>query len=193
MAGRLAEDSVAVFQEDAQAQLTRLWRAKGPIGHVYESFYREQAALMVGRAVRHYARTRGRLFQQTWLIERPGAFVSLTPDYVELMEEENGTTFLFRQTRTGRPPAKTPDDDIYALFHAIAAEHFPQARPRVEVLYLSTDEIIELNLSRRTINTRLKHYDDAIAGILSGEFPPEVSDHQCSRCAHFFTCPKAED
>ena len=192
MAGRLAEDSVAVFHEDAQAQLTRLWRAKGPVGHVYESFYREQAALMVGRAVRHYARARGRLFQQTWLIERPGAFVSLTPDYVELMEEANSATLLFRQTRTGRPPAKTPDDDIYALFYAITAEHFPQARPRVEVLYLSTDEIIELNLSRRTINTRLKHYDDAIAGILSGEFPPEVSDHQCPRCAHFFTCPKAE-
>lgn len=193
MAGRLAEDSVAVFQEDAQAQLTRLWRVKGPVGHVYESFYREQAALMVERAVRHYARARGRLFQQTWLIERPGAFVSLTPDYVEFMEEADGATLLFRQTRTGRPPAKASGDDIYALFHAIAAEHFPQARPRVEVLYLSTDEMIELNLSRRTINTRLKHYDDAIAGILSGQFPPEVSDHQCPRCAHFFTCPKAED
>lgn len=193
MTGRLAEDSVAVFQEDAQAQLTRLWSAKGPVGHVYESFYRGQAALMVERAVRHYARARGRLLQQTWLIERPNAVVSLTPDYVELVEEANSATLLFRQTRTGRPPAKTPDDDIYALFHAIAAEHFPQARPRVEVLYLSTDEIIELNLSQRTINTRLKHYDDAIAGILSGEFPPEVSDHQCPRCAHFFTCPKAED
>lgn len=193
MAGRLAEDSVAVFQEDVQAQLARLWRAKGPVRHVYESFYREEAALMVGRAVRHYARARGRLFHQTWLIERPGAFVNLTPDYVELIEDANSATLLFRQTRTGRPPAKAPDDDIYALFHALAAEHFPQARPRVEVLYLSTDEIIELNLSRRTINTRLKHYDDAIAGILAGEFPPEVSDHQCPRCAHFFTCPKAED
>jgi DNA helicase II / ATP-dependent DNA helicase PcrA len=193
MAGRLAEDSVAVFQEDAQAQLTRLWRANGPVGHVYESFYREQAALMVGRAVRHYALARGRLLQQTWLIERPGAFVSLMPDYVELIDEENSATLIFRQTRTGRPPAKAPDDDIYALFYAISAEHFPQARPRVEVLYLSTDEIIELNLSRRTINTRLKHYDDAIVGILAGEFPPEVSDHQCPRCAHFFTCPKAED
>lgn len=193
MSGRLAEGSVAVFQEDAQAQLSRLWRAKGPVGHVYESFYREQAALMVRRAVRHYARARGRLFQQAWLIERPDAFISLTPDYVELIEEADSATLLLRQTRTGRPPANAPDDDIYALFYAIAAEHFPQARPRVEVLYLSTDETIELDLSRRTINTRLKHYDDAVAGILSGEFPAEVSDHQCPRCAHFFTCPKAED
>ena len=79
------------------------------------------------------------------------------------------------------------------LFRSIAAEHFPQVRPHVEILYLSTDEIIELKLSQRTINTRLKHYDDAISGILAGEFPPEVSDHQCPRCAHFFTCPKAED
>jgi CRISPR/Cas system-associated exonuclease Cas4 (RecB family) len=193
MAGRLVEGSADTFQERTQAQLTRLWQAKGPVGHVYEPFYREQAALMVERAVRHYSRARGQLLHQTWAIERPGALVSLTPDYMELREETDGATILFRQTRTGKPPAKTPDDDAYALFYAIAAEHFSQARPRVEILYLSTDEIIELNLSQRAINTRLKHYDEAISGILAGEFPPEVSDRQCPRCAHFFTCPKAED
>jgi superfamily I DNA/RNA helicase len=193
MAGRLVEDAADAFQESAQAQLTRLWQAKGPVGHIYESFYREQAALMVERAVRHYSRARGQLFHQAWTIERPGALVSLTPDYMELREETDDATILFRHTRTGKPPNRTPDDDTYALFYAIAAEHFPQARPRVEILYLSTDEIIELNLSQRTINTRLKHYDDAISGILAGEFPPEVSDHQCPRCAHFFTCPKAEE
>ncbi len=193
MAGRLVEGSADAFQERAQAQLTRLWQAKGPVGHVYESFYREQAALMVERAVRHYSRARGQLLHQTWTIERPDAFVSIAPDYIELIEGADGETILFRHTRTGKPPARTPDDDAYALFYALAAQHFPQMRPRVEILYLSTDEIIELNLSQRTINTRLKHYDDAISGILAGEFPPEVSDHQCPRCAHFFTCPKAED
>jgi superfamily I DNA/RNA helicase len=193
MAGRLAEESADDFQERAQAQLTQLWRAKGPVGHAYESVYREQAGLMVERAVRHYARARGQLFHQTWTIERPDALVSIRPDYMELIERTDGTTVLFRQTRTGKPPTKTPDDDAYALFYAIAAEHFPQVRPRVEILYLSTGEIIELKLSQRAINTRLKHYDDAISGILAGEFPPEVSDHQCPRCAHFFTCPKAED
>jgi superfamily I DNA/RNA helicase len=193
MAGRLAEESADDFQERAQAQLTQLWRTKGPVGHVYELFYREQARLMVERAVRHYARSRGQLFHQTWTIERPGALVQFTPDYMELIESTDGPTVLFRQTRTGKPPTKTPDDDAYALFYAIAAEHFPQVRPHVEILYLSTDEIIELKLSQRTINTRLKHYDDAISGILYREFPPEVSDHQCPRCAHFFTCPKAED
>jgi superfamily I DNA/RNA helicase/CRISPR/Cas system-associated exonuclease Cas4 (RecB family) len=193
MAGRLVEGAADAFQESAQAQLTRLWQAKGPVDHVYESFYREQAVLMVERAVRHYSRARGQLYYQAWTIERPGALVSLTPDYMELVEERGSATILFRQTRTGKPSSKTPDDDLYALFYAITAEHFSQARPRVEILYLSTDEIIELNLSQRTINTRLKHYDDAISGILAGVFPPEVSDHQCPRCAHFFTCPKAEE
>ncbi|MGA9996747.1 MAG: ATP-dependent helicase [Pyrinomonadaceae bacterium] len=193
MAGRLAEDSADDFQDRAQAQLTRFWLAKGPVGHVYESFYREQAGLMVERAVRHYAHAHGQLFHQTWMIERPCGIVSITPDYMELIEGTDGATLLFRQTRTGKPPARTPDDDAYALFYAIAAEHFPQACPRIEILYLSTDEIIELKLSQRTINTRLKHYDAAISGILAGEFPPEVSDHQCPRCAHFFTCPKAEE
>lgn len=192
-AGRLTEDEADAFQASAQEQLAQAWREKGPVGHVYEALYREQAELMLARAVRHYARASGRLFHRTWTVERPAALVNLTPDYVELIEDEDGATILFRQTRTGKPPLKTPDEDIYALFHAVATEHFPQARPRVELLYLSTDEVIEVNLSRRTIATRLKHYDDAIAGILAGEFPPEVNEHQCPRCAHFFTCPKAED
>ncbi|MBD0326922.1 MAG: UvrD-helicase domain-containing protein, partial [Pyrinomonadaceae bacterium] len=110
MAGRLAEESADDFRERAQAQLTQLWRAKGPVGHVYESFYREQARQMVERAVRHYARARGQLFHQTWTIERPGALVSVTPDYMELIGETDGATVLFRQTRTGKPPTKTPDD-----------------------------------------------------------------------------------
>ncbi|MGB9177956.1 MAG: UvrD-helicase domain-containing protein, partial [Pyrinomonadaceae bacterium] len=114
MAGRLAEGSADAFQERAQAQLTRLWQAKGPVGHVYEPFYREQAALMVQRAVRHYSRARGQLFHQTWTIERPDALVSLTPDYMELIEGTDGETILFRHTRTGKPPARTPDDDAYA-------------------------------------------------------------------------------
>src|SRR5205085_8983702 len=46
-AGRLTEDAVGEFQARAQAQLTRTWQEKGPAGHVYESFYREQAALML--------------------------------------------------------------------------------------------------------------------------------------------------
>jgi superfamily I DNA/RNA helicase len=193
MAGRLTEATADAFRESAQAQLTRSWQTKGPVGHVYESFYSEQAALMVSRAVHHYSRARGQLLHQDWTLERPAAYITMTPDYTEFIEAANGATILFRQTRTGKPPIKTPDDDAYALFYAIAAEHFPQARPRVEIFYLSTDEIVELKLSERTVNTRLKHYDEAIGGILAGQFPPEVSDHQCPRCAHFYTCPKAED
>nr|MBA3716132.1 ATP-dependent helicase [Pyrinomonadaceae bacterium] len=192
MAGRLLDGSVAVFQEQAKARLAAWWLEKGLAGHIYETIYREQAALMVERTVRHFSLSRGLLFNQAWTIERPHAFISVTPDYMELIEETNGATILFRHTRTGKPPAKTPDDDVYALYYQIAAEHFPQARPRVEILYLSTDEIIELDLKERTVNTRLKHYDDAISGIIAGEFPPDPSDHQCPQCAHFFTCPKAE-
>lgn len=193
IAGRLSEASADVFQQQGQARLTELWREKGLAGHVYETIYREQAALMVERAVRHFSRARGQLFHQTWTIERPHAFISVAPDYMELIEETTGATLLFRHTRTGKPPAKPTDDDLYALYHAIAAEHFLHAQTRIEILYLSTDEIIELNLKERTIMTRLKHYDDAISGIIREEFPPDPSAHLCPQCAHFFTCPKAEE
>jgi superfamily I DNA/RNA helicase/Zn-dependent peptidase ImmA (M78 family) len=192
-AGRLTEDEAEAFQGGARERLEQAWREKGPVGHIHETFYRGQAALMLERAVRRYSRAGGRLFHRTWTVERPAALVNVTPDYAEMIEEGGGAAILFRQTRTGRPPLRTPDEDIYALFHAVAAEHFPQASPRVEILYLSTDEIVEVKLSRRAVETRLKHYDDAVAGILARQFPPEVSDHQCPRCAHFFTCPKAEE
>ncbi len=177
----------------AHRRLVEVWRERGLAGHIYESLYYEQARLMIERAVHRITRARGTLIEQRWTITRPHALITVTLDHIELVEDADGATLLMQHTRTGRPPSKPPDDSLYGLYYALAAEHFPTARPRVEVLYLSTDETIVLDLKPRTVLTRLAHYDEAIDRILAGEFPHLPSEHACPRCAHYFTCPKAED
>jgi hypothetical protein len=92
-----------------------------------------------------------------------------------------------RRLRTGRPPKKKPDDDIYALYFHGAAQELGAAR--VEVLYLTTDATVEVSMTDKVIGNRLKKYDDAIAGIRAGEFPPKPNDRGCPRCPQYFICP----
>lgn len=190
-ANRLTEIEDATRR--ALARLDEVWIERNLIGHLYESLYREQAWLMIERAVRRIAQARGALLEQHWTITRPRAHINVTLDHIELIEDARGATLLMQHTRTGRAPSKPPDDSLYGLYYAVASEHFPAARPQVQVLYLSTDEVIELDLKPRTVATRLGHYDEAIDSILAGEFPHTPAEHTCPRCAHLFTCPKAEE
>lgn len=178
----------------AETHLANVWRERGATAHIYESLYLEQARLMIERAVRHATNTRGTMLKRDWIITRPHALISVTLDHIELIENGSETTLIIRHTRTGRPPSsKPPDDSLYGLYYTLAAEHFPRARVCIQVIYLSTDETIELDLKPRTVATRTGHYDTAIDSILAGEFPHTPAEHLCSACAHLFTCPKAEE
>jgi hypothetical protein len=44
-------------------------------------------------------------------------------------------------------------------------------------------------MTDRVIGNRLKKYDDAIAGIRAGNFPPKPNDRTCPRCPQYFICP----
>jgi CRISPR/Cas system-associated exonuclease Cas4 (RecB family) len=101
---------------------------------------------------------------------------------------EDGTVVV-RRLRTGRPTDEESRTDIYALYRVAAAEAFPEARIRVETLYLSTDETREVRLSAQTVDTRLGHYDEAIAGIRRGDFPANPNSRDCPRCPYYFICP----
>ena len=44
-------------------------------------------------------------------------------------------------------------------------------------------------MSDRVIGNRLQKYDDAIAGIRAGKFPPKSNERNCPRCPQYFICP----
>ena len=54
-----------------------------------------------------------------------------------------------------------------------------KASARVEALFLTTDETRLVLMSAKVIDNRLEKYDEAIAGIQEGHFPPKPNDRTC--------------
>ncbi len=174
----------------ALAYLARVWEEQGPHGHVYEELYRNSAIALVQRAARRPFTSRGAKTQPQWEVRVPLGRVRFVPDHVEVL---NDGTEIVERIRTGRPTKSEAGKDIYALYVMAARDAEPLVQRRVQVRYLSTDDVEPINLKPRTIKTRLNHYNDAIAGILRDDFSPRPNDRVCPRCPHYFICPLGED
>jgi superfamily I DNA/RNA helicase len=176
------DPSEAVTREQALVRLGESWANIGPADHPYAQVYWNAAVAIVERAVARRA-AGGEVLDADWHIERPDGRIRVRPDHVET----GPAGPVVRRLRTGRPPKSKPDDDIYTLYLHAAAQELGGAR--VEVLYLTTDETVEVSMTDRVIGNRLKKYDDAIAGIRAGNFPPKPNDRTCPRCPQYFICP----
>ena len=175
------EVKTKVSSKDAKTRLDAVWDEIGPVDHPYALVYREAADGIIERAIARRA-SGAELLDADWRIKRTGGQIRVRPDQVERRLDG----LVVRRLRTGRPPKKV-DDDIYALYHYAAAQEFGGAR--VEALFLTTDETKPVPMTDRVINNRLEKYDQAIAGICGGHFPPKTNDRICPRCPQYFICP----
>jgi CRISPR/Cas system-associated exonuclease Cas4 (RecB family) len=126
-------------------------------------------------------------------IKLPHGRVKLTLDHTELVDEGGTTLLLVQRLRTGKPSKSEAEKPIYGLYQAASEQEHPEAERRVQILYLSTNEVKDVALNKKQVDKRLEEYDGAIFGILSGQFHPEPSDRECPRCPHYHICPLAED
>ena len=120
----------------------------------------------------------------------PLGLIRFTPDHVEVLGDGSE---VVERLRTGRPTKNEAGKDIYALYVTAAQAAEPRIRRRVQVRYLSADQVDPIDLQPGPINTRLKHYNEAIRGILHQDFSPQPSERTCPRCPHYFICPLGED
>jgi DNA helicase II / ATP-dependent DNA helicase PcrA len=164
-------------------KLDEVWLEIGPIGHPYEPIYRQTAATLLERI---FSKHLSVVTEETvWEIKRPGGTIRLRPDIIEEKSDE----VVIRRVRTGRAPKKV-DDDIYALYHFGAKQTYGTKSLKVEAWFLTSDEIIPAGMSDKVIGNRLQKYDDAIAAIRAGSFPPKENDRNCPRCPQYFICPR---
>ena len=170
-----------VSHDVAKARLEVTWDEIGPADHPYASVYREAADKIVERAIARCT-SGAEVLEADWQIERPGGRIRLRPDHVERTSDG----IVVQRLRTGQPPKKI-DDDIYALYRYAAEQNLGDAR--VEALFLMSDESKPVPMSETVIRNRLGKYDDAIAGIRAGHFPPKPNDRTCPRCPQYFICP----
>jgi len=100
---------------------------------------------------------------------------------------------FLQRFRTGRPTKKEREKPIYGLLLKAVADAYPEAEPRLQILYLGADYAEDVALNGKQIDKKAEEYNNAILGIKNGEFPPTPDDHKCPRCPHYHICPAAED
>jgi len=161
-----------------RASLDEAWARIGPRGHPWEELYYAEASAILERA---RERWRGSAIEQAeWRVARAGTAIRVRPD---ALERVNGA-LVARRLRTGRAPKAKPDDDLYALYRAGGGPGVT-----VEVLYLTDDRVVPVEMSGKVVANRLGKYDAAIAAIAAGRFTARPSDRNCPRCPHYFICP----
>ena len=189
MGEELASGST-VDEAAALAYLTKVWEEQGPREHLFEDLYRSSAADLVKGAVRRPFTSGGTATRPQWEVEVPLGRIHFTPDHVKVLDDGSE---VVERLRTGRPTKSEMGKDIYALYVTAAQNAEPRVLRTVKVRYLSADQVNAVDLSSRTVNTRLNHYNNAIRGILHKDFAPQPNDRNCPRCPHYFICPSAED
>lgn len=189
----LGEQYRAGRQSGAPAALQKLaetWETEGPRSHPHEPLYLRAAKAMVERASARRRRSVHTPSPQ-WEVGVPHGRVIFEPDDLESLPDGS---VVAERLRTGRPTKsvlKGIFEDIYALY--VVGARQASKTCRVQVRYLSSDDVLPVSLSEKVLKTRLGHYDAAIVGIANSEFSPNVQEHRCPRCAYYFICPVAED
>lgn len=178
-AGRPVEDAAA------QVRLAEHWAAQGPVDHPLAALYLSNAQEMVARLVHRHISLARACPRPVWEVPLSNAIVRLQPDHVQLLDDGGE---LVQRLRTGRISTGEKDRDIYALYQ-LGSRQQPGRQRQVQIASLTDGEVQPVNLTANVINTRIRHYEAAVAGILGESFEPTAGGRDCPRCPHYFICP----
>ena len=185
-------DSVELNEETALQRLDEFWQAADIDAHTYATIYRDRAEEIVRRICRRLEDATispNETARPTYTVKLSNGTVKVSPDAVEIVEENGASTAIVRRYKTGKSPKKAVTDDIDVL-HKLAAENaFPDSEIIVQKIFLTDEAVQEIAVTDRVKTGRIKKYEDAIAGINRGKFPASPSDENCPHCPHFFICP----
>jgi CRISPR/Cas system-associated exonuclease Cas4 (RecB family) len=168
------------------------WNNFGPVGHAYEADYRQDAAAIVRRTLARRSAAGSLLLRPTWLLKTEAGVIIVRPDYVEVNDSPEGRIILIQDLHFGSAPNKAPSNDYFALYAAAAEQTFPSAKIKIQAVYVSNGETFDVNINSDKRKAALRIYQNAIQGILRGEFSPRPTEKGCPRCPGYHLCPAAE-
>jgi superfamily I DNA/RNA helicase len=114
--------------------------------------------------------------------------IIVRPDDVLL--EPSGRRVL-RRVRTGHRRSAEEDDVGAAAFVLAARQVFPDAL--VQLVHLADQEVFDIELKPKPLETRRKKLNDFLAAIRTGRFPIDPSPRTCPGCPAFFICACTPD
>jgi hypothetical protein len=180
-----AEREARPTEEQALAELTRVWREKGPAKHAYEAEYWALATRLAGALVKlgDGGTRRGR--EPIELAFENGRVV-LQPDEVVEREEK----LVVRRVRTGQAREDATEGVGVALVQLAAQERFG-AEPSgvaVELLHLTGESVTQVEMTPKTLEERRRAVEGMLSSLAAGRFPAEAGRTTCARCPHLFGC-----
>ncbi len=173
----------SVNSATALAQLAAIWEKDGPIGHAFESYYRNAAEGMVNGMAQAIESEAALYDRQEWNIQVGKHTIVITPDRVLI-----GADGIVRvqRIRTGRKTKSESDKPVYALLRLGTGVKYPGKPVSIETFYLATGERVPVPAKNDA--KLLQQYIDAIEGIERGDFHPEPDPRRCPNCQCYFMC-----
>jgi DNA helicase II / ATP-dependent DNA helicase PcrA len=178
-----------VDPDKAIEMLEAHWQERRLSGEIHERLYRREAERMVKDMALAMLSANSDRLEVEWTVPLRNGRVSVTPDWVEIIETTAGTRVLVRRLKTGRATKSATPEDVMSLYIKGSEVAFPGAERVCEVLYLMTNEVRNVDLSPKSLKTKLAVYEDAIDGIGRGDFAPRPAERVCPKCAQYFVCP----
>ena len=184
-------ENIELTEETSIGRLNEFWMAAEVDKHPYSSIYLARAEEIIRRMCRKLENSNpnNEITKPTYEIDLNNGKVWVRLDAVEIVENGHEKTAVIRKYKTGKSPKKPSTDDVDVLMTVAVQKNFPDAKPLLQKIYLSNDEIQEIPISARVIENRLKLYEKAIDMINRKEFEPSPSDNNCPYCPHYFVCP----
>lgn len=187
-------ENIELTEETAMNRLNDFWMAAEVDKHPYSSIYLARAEDIIRRMFRKLANSNpnNEIIKPTYEIDLNNGKVRVRLDAVEMVENGQEKTAVIRKYKTGKSPKKPVPDDIDVLMTVAVQKNFPDAKPLLQKIYLSNDEVQEIPISAKVIENRLKLYEKAIENINRKNFEPSPSDNNCPYCPHYFICPSGD-
>lgn len=177
-----------VDQQMAQKVLGEIWQVYGPREHIYEPIYWREAEAMVVRAINRGFLSYEEALKKDWEVVLPHGRVSFKPDQVEAIVGSSSRGLLVKRLRTGQRTKSEAEKEIYALYYKAVEQMYPKTKVEIQTLYLSTDEVVLVDITAKKVNTHLEKYDQAIIGIIQKDFTAAPNEKRCPRCPYYFIC-----
>lgn len=173
-------------------KIEEVWKTHGPTGHAYEPDYRKEAEAMIRQTLEYHSATETRILRPEWKVPLKNGIVIVRPDYIEFADDGSGLTLFIQHLHLGAAPAKPPTDDYYVLYELAAARAYPENKRRIQAMYMSTGETLDVHVSYNQRKASVQNYEKAMRGIIEGGFDARPKEKRCPYCPSYVVCPSIE-
>lgn len=180
-----------VNEETVSAVFEEVWEELGPKDHPWKDDYRGEALAMVGHTL-VFTSSGTRVLRPDWTLKLPSGEVIVRPDYAEVEASGPESFVLMQDMCFGPPPSRTLTRDHHALYDLAAAAAYPKSRRAIQAVYMSNGAVKDVPVTAGARKAAAERYDEAIRGILRGEFEAKPEERHCPHCPCFFICPASE-